>query len=274
MANKKLSKYSQSANTQIGQHFLINETILSLIAQQVPSRSNVLEIGSGPGQLTTKLINKAQKVVAVEVDLKFKNNLVEIGKGKNIEFVFEDALKIKYSNYKNFVVVGNIPYHITEPLIILLAKAKLRKIILLVGESFANEVMAVRNNTTNFGKLSLIVNAFFDPKVIATLEKEDFNPAPRTKSALIVFEPLNENLEVWQYIVKQLVITSKFSSLTKNSLMEAIIRYHRPKVTTKNEARAIIKSLDISKAILEKPFDQLKNSDYLSLFKSLQNMQI
>lgn len=258
--------------TEIGQHFLINKKVLEFITKQIPVGSKVLEIGAGPGQLTEKLAGRAKHVDAIEIDKQFYPILKKLEKQhKNVHIIIKNALDLDFKQYANFWIVGNLPYHITEPLIAKIINMPIKSAVFLVGRSFGQEAMALIDNMEYFGKLSLVVYAFFKPKILVTVNKEDFDPKPRTASLLILLKPRakaeykNRNL----FLLRWLILGAKKSPLIKNSLRECLIGYQS---MTKNQARDLISNLKLPNSLLEKSFEQLNNSEYLLLYKSLQKL--
>jgi 16S rRNA (adenine1518-N6/adenine1519-N6)-dimethyltransferase len=252
---------------------MVNDDILRLTAQQVPAGSVIVEIGAGLGQLTKKLAPLAQRVLAIEIDDRFKNQLDDIQKSfSNVEIVIGNALKIDFNLYSQAWVVGNIPFHITEPLINKMAKSNLKGMVFLVGKSFAEEAMAVSQDMDKFGKLSMLVAAFFKPTLIATVGKENFEPKPRTESAilkLIPLQPIDYQRDKKLFLMRQLFLTAGKSPLVKNALRESLIRFGTLPMT-KNEAKNIVMTYEIPETILIKPFEQLNNKEYRILYEALK----
>ncbi len=273
--NNKFNKVI--TRTDIGQHFIINNHTLQLITNQIPPDNTVIEIGAGLGQLTEKLAPLTQKVVAIEIDERFKDRLGSIQKRhSNVEVVIGNALKVNFNLYPKSWVVGNIPYHITEPLFNKMIKTDLKGIVFLVGNSFAQEAMAIDKDMSRFGKLSMLVITFFKPTLIATVGKENFEPKPRTESAILKLIPLqfkdyqqNKNL----FLMRQFFLTASKSPLVKNVLRESLIRFESLSMT-KNEARNLVAAYGLPEAILSKPFEQLNNKEYRILYDALQKESV
>ncbi len=260
------------AKTYIGQHFLINEAILEKIASFVPKNSKILEIGAGEGQLTQKLARHASKVEAVEIDeALFPTLNLLLKKNKNLKITFGNALIIDFQKYSGYFLAGNIPYHITEPLIMKLADTAFKNIILMVGDSFGREATAIPDNMENFGKLSWIVYAYFYAKIELEVGKENFDPKPRTDSQVLVLIPRNtdEYKDIKLFLMRWLVRSIRGNKLIKNSLMEGIIRFNK---STKNQAKEIISNTELSSTLLAKPFEQLNNNEYHKLYQSLDTV--
>ena len=124
-----MKKYNITANKNLGQNFLIDDETVEKIVEvsEITLEDLVIEIGPGLGTLTQKLLEKAGKVIAVEID----NKMIRILKErfllyKNLEILNEDILKvnlrelIEKNNFKTVKVVANLPYYITTPIICLL----------------------------------------------------------------------------------------------------------------------------------------------------------
>jgi 16S rRNA (adenine1518-N6/adenine1519-N6)-dimethyltransferase len=259
-----------TANTSIGQHFLKNENLLSLLVDQIPYDSKVLEIGAGPGQLTERLAQRVTWVCAVEVDEKFLLILEKLEKKyQNLNVIYENVLKLDFDEYKNYWIVGNIPYHIVEPLMSKLIRTAIVGVIFLVGDSFAKEVFAIDNDFKKFGKLSLMVKTFFESKILAKVSKDNFFPKPRTESAMLMFKPLDQEIyrnNKKMFLLRQLFLTSEKGPLLKNVLMNSLVNFNH---CTKNEARAMVAEYKFSEIMLNKSFEQLNNKEYLILYKAL-----
>lgn len=253
------------ARTDIGQHFMINTKILDLISELVPKKNKVIEIGAGLGQMTEKLAARTEKLIAVEIDERFFDRLHTVAeKNKNIEIMIGNVLKLNNNVFDDAWVVGNIPYHITEPLMSKMIKTRIKGMVLLVGSSFAKEALAIESNIDDFGKLSMLVNTFYIATVVCSVGKENFDPQPRTESTIIRFVPRNDGIyreDVKMFLMKRLFMTSNHSPLIKSVLREGLIKYNDMKMT-KNEARDMIASFKIPESILNKPFEQLNNNEY------------
>lgn len=175
--------------TSLGQNFLTNEAIAEKIVYSANiENDNVLEIGPGKGILTKYLIQKARKVVAVEIDRDLIASLKE--KYKNIEFFEGDILKINLpklieeNNFENYKVVANLPYYITSKIIRLLLEAKYppSEMILMVQKEVGERIIALDQKESI---LSISVKFYADPEILFYVSKENFNPVPEVDSVVI-----------------------------------------------------------------------------------------
>ena len=136
-------------NKSLGQHWLYNRDILERIADLAHEGSaedfaeTCVEIGPGLGTLTSSLLRRFSKVVAIEFDKRLANNLPGSFPGKNLEVFNEDVLKFDFSRISEpYVVAGNIPYYITSPIIekLLTVPNRPKRIVLLIQKEVAERI--------------------------------------------------------------------------------------------------------------------------------------
>ena len=183
------------SNKRLGQHFLVNKTIVSDIigAGELSKNDIVLEVGPGKGVLTEALAQKA-KVVAIEKDGELVKYLKEKFKNqKNVEILEGDILKTSPKNYglrtMDYKLIANIPYYITSRFLrMFLSQAELRPklMVLLVQREVAERIVA-RDGKESL--LSLSVKAYGKPKIIKIVKKGNFFPPPKVDSAIIKITP-------------------------------------------------------------------------------------
>jgi len=302
-------------NEYLGQHFLVDEIVLSQIANMATG-SNVIEVGAGVGQLTEKLAETADSVVSIEIDRRFEPILERIQLGHtNLEVIYGNALKelpiimkdLEKQRDLELQLIANLPYHITEPFMQMMARYKV-DMVLLVGERFARA--ALNNNTDSllYTKNSFLINTFYEVRSLAEVPRKSFYPEPRTKSRVIelIYKDAKQ-LSVFDYLARSLFLTAKKSPLVKNVLKNALTKYenigggllskkeanrktrrsNRQRLAgiyrrnvgvvtetgfTQNMARGRINRIGIPKSILEKPFSQLNNDEIRMLSSKLQLM--
>ncbi len=173
-------------------------------AGELSSEDNVLEIGPGEGALTEKLLEKVNKVIAVEKDSRLENAdsvLQNLQKNnKNLEIYFEDILDINLpkvlweNNFSEagYKVVANIPYYITGKIIRLLFEQETKPglIVLLVQKEVAERICALQGRESI---LSLSVKYFAQPEIVDYVSRESFEPVPKVDSAILKIRPFNLN---------------------------------------------------------------------------------
>lgn len=191
-----LDKYKFNFQKRFGQNFLIDAHILDKIVTGagVSKEDCVLEIGPGIGTMTQYLAERAGKVVTVEIDKALIPILEDtLSSYDNVTVINDDILKVdinsiveKYNDNKPIKVVANLPYYITTPIIMGLFEAKvpIESITVMVQKEVA-ERMQVGPGTKDYGALSLAVQYYSSPEVIATVSPECFIPRPNVGSAVI-----------------------------------------------------------------------------------------
>lgn len=206
MMNNKLSnpqktieiikKYDFAFQKKFGQNFLIDAHVLDKIiaAADVGADDFVLEIGPGIGTMTQYLAEHAREVAAVEID----TNLIPILEDTlkdydNVTVINEDILKVdihalaqEKNHGKPIKVVANLPYYITTPIIMGLFESKVpvENITVMVQKEVADR-MQVGPGTKDYGALSLAVQYYAEPYLVANVPPNCFMPRPKVGSAVI-----------------------------------------------------------------------------------------
>ena len=215
-----LKKYNIKANKRLGQNFLINDNVIENIvkAAEVTEDDLIIEIGPGLGTLTSKLLEKAGKVIAVELD----ENMIKILEDrfklyKNFYLINEDILKIdlkeliasNLNNLKKVKIVANLPYYITTPIIMKLLEDKLAidSITVMVQKEVADRITA-RPGDKLSGAITYSVNYYAETEKVILVGKESFIPSPEVDSEVIKLNirkepPVNvENEEIFFKLIK------------------------------------------------------------------------
>ena len=174
----------------LGQHWLKNRQILDEIADLTGSGALCLEIGPGLGTLTSSLLKRFSKVLAVEFDAKLAANLPKSFPGKNLEVVNEDILKFDFSTVPTpYFVAGNIPYYITSPIVekLLTTPNLPERIVLLMQKEVAERICSDKESV-----LSLFVKNRAKPSLGPVVKREEFEPAPKVDSQVLILEPFKD----------------------------------------------------------------------------------
>lgn len=191
-----LQRYGFNFQKKYGQNFLIDTHVLDKIigAAQIGPDDFVLEIGPGIGTMTQYLAEAAREVVAVEIDTKLIPILQDTLKEyDNVTVLNEDILKVdirKIAEEKNggkpIKVVANLPYYITTPIIMGLFESEvpLDSITVMVQKEVADR-MQVGPGTKDYGALSLAVQYYAEPYIVANVPSNCFIPRPAVGSAVI-----------------------------------------------------------------------------------------
>ena len=191
-----LQRYGFNFQKKYGQNFLIDTHVLDKIigAAQIGPDDFVLEIGPGIGTMTQYLAEAAREVIAVEIDTKLIPILQDTLKEyDNVTVLNEDILKVdirKIAEEKNggkpIKVVANLPYYITTPIIMGLFESEvpLDSITVMVQKEVADR-MQVGPGTKDYGALSLAVQYYAKPEIVANVPPNCFMPRPKVGSAVI-----------------------------------------------------------------------------------------
>ena len=191
-----IQKYQFGFQKKFGQNFLIDDHVLTKIMDgaNVTKDDFVLEIGPGIGTMTQYLAERARQVLAVEIDTKLLPILEEtLAPYDNVEVLNNDILKVdmneianKYNNGKPIKVVANLPYYITTPIIMGLFESgvPIDNITVMVQKEVADR-MQVGPGTKDYGALSLAVQYYAEPYIIANVPPNCFIPRPNVGSAVI-----------------------------------------------------------------------------------------
>ena len=191
-----IQKYNFDFQNKFGQNFLIDSHVLEKIidAANITKDDFVLEIGPGIGTMTQYLSEHAREVMAVEID----HNLIPILKETlagydNVEVLNEDILKVdigKIAEKKNqgrpIKVVANLPYYITTPIIMGLFEKNvpMDSLTVMVQKEVAQRMQA-GPGTKDYGALSLAVQFYAEPYIVANVPPNCFMPRPKVGSAVI-----------------------------------------------------------------------------------------
>ena len=191
-----IQKYEFAFQKKFGQNFLIDPHVLEKIirAAGLTKEDMVLEIGPGIGTMTQYLAEAAGKVIAVEIDTNLIPILGETLKDySNVTVINEDILKVdikklaeEYNGGRPIKVVANLPYYITTPIIMGLFESQvpIDNITVMVQKEVA-ERMQAGPGTKDYGALSLAVQYYAEPYIVANVPPNCFIPRPNVGSAVI-----------------------------------------------------------------------------------------
>lgn len=218
---------------EFGQHFLIDKSILKkeIEIANLSKKDSVIEIGAGKGTLTKEILKKAGKVLAFELDLSLKEELEK----QKLNVNFSDALKSSWQGYNK--IVSNIPYNLSEQVILKAIDEGIEELTLIVGENF-KEILEKKET-----KIGIITDFFFDFEPILKIDKTCFEPAPRVNSWLIKLRAKNAAKE--EKILQEIILRS---GKTKNAIIHALMNEGK----TKNQAREILEKINLDEEVLDK----------------------
>ena len=192
-----LDKYGFSFKKSLGQNFLIDTNILRNIVDhaQLTEDSGAIEVGPGIGALTEQLAKRSKKVVAYEIDQRLLPILKEtLEPYPHAKIIHQDILKAnvkemldtEFKDIKDIMLVANLPYYVTTPIImkILEEKLPLRGIVVMLQKEVAERISA-KPGTKEYGSLSIAIQYYTKPEVVMIVPKTFFVPQPNVDSSVI-----------------------------------------------------------------------------------------
>lgn len=204
----------QPPNTELGQHFLIDDTMLERMVSiaEVNQDDHVLEIGPGPGTLTQHLLKAGANVTAIEIDdapvLHLDEAFREEQNTKQLILHHDDALNASWpSNITK--VVANIPYQISSPLIEKLTRhlknheGVLQQVVLMVQHEFGQRLSM--NHPADVGSLGMTVALDWDVTEHHMVPPHHFSPQPAVQSQVIELRPHNKEFSVDKRLLRQTI---------------------------------------------------------------------
>ncbi len=197
------------ARKRFGQNFLTDEKIIErIVATIAPKRDDsLLEIGPGQGAMTLPLLECVNKLNVIEIDRDLIS-ILESFKKDNLIINQGDALKFDLDTLPTPIrVVGNLPYNISSPILfhLLENRAKVKDMTFMLQKEVVERISAPSGSKI-YGRLSVMMQAFFEVEMIFVVPPESFEPAPKVDSAIVYLKPLVsskvKNVEIFEKIVK------------------------------------------------------------------------
>ena len=278
-----LKKYKITANKKLGQNFLIDDEVIHNIveASNINRNDLVIEIGPGLGTLTSKLLENAGKVIAIELDKKMITILEDRFKlYDNFVLLNQDILKVdlkklikdNISNLQKVKIVANLPYYITTPIIMKLLEDRLNieSITVMVQKEVADRITA-RPGDKLSGAITYSVDYYAKAEKIVFVDKKSFIPSPEVDSEvirLIIREKHKVELLDEETFFK--IIKASFMQRRKtliNGIMSSGIIKDKQKIKEIIEGIGLDANIRGEKLTLEE-FANLSNSVYKTISKS------
>lgn len=245
-----LQKYHFNFQKKFGQNFLIDTTVLDRIisSAEITKEDCVLEIGPGIGTMTQYLAERAGSVVAVEIDKALIPILEEtLQDYDNVTVINDDILKVDINRLveeKNggrpIKVVANLPYYITTPIIMGLFESRvpLKSITIMVQKEVADR-MQVGPGTKDYGALSLAVQYYAKPEIVANVPPNCFIPRPNVGSAVIRLTRYEEPLVQVKDEKKMFALIRASFNQRRKTLVNGLGNAGLPGITKESAAAAL-----------------------------------
>ena len=236
-ASELLREHGLRPQKRLGQNFLCDRNTLDRIVRAgnlAPDKSDpTLEIGGGLGALTLALADSASSVTTIEIDRHFEPILRQVtASHSNVNLVFADfmlldmpALFDQAFGDKPGVVVANIPYYITTPILerLLTHKARLKRIVLLIQNEVAQRMVATPGSDA-CGSMSLYVQYHAEVELVGTVPRTVFLPPPDVSSAIVAFSPVVPGTVAVQNEARMFHIIRAAFGQRRKTLLNALIR--------------------------------------------------
>jgi 16S rRNA (adenine1518-N6/adenine1519-N6)-dimethyltransferase len=173
---------------RLGQHFLIRGSILERIAAAAcPDHVElVVEIGPGRGALTEKLLQRASRVVAIELDAWLVGHL-RTRFDDRLELVHQDVLTADLGRWPGVPIVGNLPYYITSPILEKVARLDYARAVFLMQKEVAERLVAAPGSR-DYGFLTVQTSVFARARLLFGVKPSAFHPPPKVDSAVVLLE--------------------------------------------------------------------------------------
>ena len=249
-----MRRYDIKMKKSLGQNFLIEPQILDKMIEtgQIDRHTTVIEIGPGIGALTEFLARNAKEVIAFEIDSRFVEILKDtLSDYDNFTIHHQDILKVNFNDpiYQNLhdaerlVVVANLPYYITTPIIMNLIESNLKfdQLVMMMQKEVA-ERMTATVNTKSYNSLTLAIQNTMDAKIAFIVPKSVFIPQPNVDSAVLSLTRL-------EHPIAEVDNLEKFHHLIQTCFVQR-------RKTIWNNLRNAAKDLDLSVEQLETALDQ------------------
>ena len=275
-----LKKYGFHVKKKFGQNFLVDQNILQKIVD-IPTISKetlVVEIGPGLGSLTEHLLDKSKHVLAYEIDNDLVKILSETFDVDNLSIICEDFLKRNIDNdieslnieYENVVVVANLPYYITTPIILkIIEESKIVKELVVMTQLEVARRLTSNPSTKDYNSLSVAIQYKTIAEIAMKVPKNVFIPAPNVDSAIVKLT-IKEELEVKPLSESYFynLVRSSFKQRRKTLVNNLYVRYNEEKVNL----ISYLEDLELNGQIRAENLsvnDFIRLSDYL-LYKGLK----
>ncbi len=267
-----LKKHGFTFKKAFGQNFLSDDSLLEEIVKKanITKNDTVLEIGCGAGALTRFLCKYSKRVVGYEIDVNLKPVLNEVLQDyDNYEIVFKDVLKEKIEKVdellgKDFILVANLPYYITTPIILqFLENSKnIKGMVVMVQEEVA-ERLASKNASSEYGAITVAINLRGSAGIVLNVPREKFYPAPNVDSAVVKID-----IDRQKFVGKDLkfireIVKCAFQNRRK-TLVNNLIRYFS---LSRSEAEEILSKAGLTLMVRG---EELSAEQYVELSEVLK----
>lgn len=247
---EKIKEYKLLAKKEVGQNFLIDYSLAEKIVDSfdIQPEDQILEIGSGAGSLTYFLLEKGAKGVAIDIDEALITKLQNDFPAPSMKLVIGNALEIPLEPFNK--IIGNLPYYITNSLLerILLEDDNLETAVVMVQKEAAARLLAKEGNK-DYGPLNVILNYYFDAKLILRAIPDCFTPKPHISSSVILIKAKES---------KELGLKKAFYQFLK------VVFKHRRKTILFNLSESLLSKELANKVLMESNIEKTTRAEQLN----------
>ncbi len=248
------------AKKKWGQNFLVDNNLLDKIIKtiDITAEENVLEIGPGQGALSEKLVDVAKSLSMVEIDPDLIKILEVHEKLSGLKIINQDILKVDLDSLEidSPVVVGNIPYNITSPIIFWLIDHldSWDRAYLMVQKEVAQRLTG-KIGTKDYSRVTVMTRLFFDIKICFSISPNVFIPRPKVQSAFISIEKRSD-------FNKNDVNIKKFSQVVR-------MAFNQRRKMLRNSLSTLNIDLDVCKVDFKRRPEQLTVSEFIDISNNI-----
>ena len=217
---------------KLGQNFLVDPGMIQKFVTSTINGADVVEIGCGPGNLTVGIARRAAEVVGIEIFPGFSEaQKVLLRDCPNVKILNQNALVFDYEGWINsdvearHQVIGNIPFHISEPLLTMLAgiSSWLEDITLLVGGRLAETMAVLDPRSDRYTRMSFVASVF-DIGRKTHVPRKCFWPVPRTDSDIVslTYSEYPKNGRLLPFLVRRSIVASATGNLSLSKVLDSL----------------------------------------------------
>ena len=251
-----LNENQITVKKHFGQNFLLDENVLRNIinGSKIDNDTNVIEIGPGLGFLTKFLSESSKQVLCYEIDDQMVNQIISKNYN-NVNIIHDDFLNRnldkdieKYFNNEEVVLVANLPYYITTPILLKVLEEtnKIKKMTVMMQTEVAKRICGTPS-TKDYNSLSVLMQYFTNPKILFNVSPKSFYPEPGVDSSVVLIEYKDiNNLEYVENINYFLKFNRNIFSQRRKTLYNNIQKNYK---YNKDEVLSIIEELNLSQTV-------------------------
>ena len=252
-----------NAKKSLGQNFLVDKNKINSIIDSIPNIENslIIEVGPGKGALTEPLVNKAKRVIAIEIDKEMVEILEEKIDKENFSLLNKDILDVEWDdiikNERDIQFVSNLPYYISTKIIFKVALDKrFNSLSVMLQKELVDRIFS-KNNTKSFGRLTVSIGSLFSLEKKINVPAGCFSPKPKVDSGFIVLKRKNITFDINEYLA---FIKHSFSMKRKTFLNSL-------KMSGYKNVENIREYLENNKIELNVRAEQISIDEFINMFE-------